>query len=353
MGSARVLSVVLEQYGWDARWAERFASEGPTGTVPGRIAADRGVRYDVVVAEGEVEATAAPPLVRAGRRDPLARPTTGDFVALDPSTRPWTVRAMLPRRTVLVRRAAGSMARPQLCGVNVDDVLIALGPGRDVHPPRLERWLTLVRDGGCRPLVVLTKADLLDEHGREERRRRVREVDPDVEALDVSAESGEGLETLRARVTGRTVALLGASGAGKSSLVNALVGAPVAEVGAMRREGDKGRHTTTRRELFALPTGGVLMDTPGLRELGLLEAEEGLEDTFDDIVELAAFCRFGDCGHGSEPGCAIRVAMVEGRLDAARFARWKALREESAGRRPVAHVRHRSPRSGRRRPSPR
>jgi ribosome biogenesis GTPase len=330
----------VERLGWDPEWARVFDARAPAGTDPARIVADWGVAYDVAGGGFEGSASAAPGTVRAARSDPLVRPTVGDFVALDRRAASWIVSAVLPRRTLFARRAAGDAPRAQPCAANVDIVLVACAFGYDLNARRIERYLALTHESGARPVVLLTKADVAGAEERAAGVAAVTAVAGGAPVLVASARTGEGLAGVRATFDGhRTVAVLGSSGVGKSTLVNALAGTAALATGPMRRGGGKGRHTTTHRELVVLASGGVVIDTPGMRELGLLDAETGLSDVFDDVTAHAARCRFADCTHAGEPGCAVRAAVDAGALDAARVDRHRALTRESRGQ--TAHERKR------------
>ncbi|HEY8088797.1 MAG TPA: ribosome small subunit-dependent GTPase A, partial [Polyangiaceae bacterium] len=229
------------------------------------------------------------------------------------------------------RKAAGLRDVEQVMAANVDVAFVATAADGDVNERRLERYLAVAHDGGVTPVVLLTKADACADVGREV--GRIRAVSGSADVVVVSATSGEGVSEVARRVgPGQLAAILGSSGVGKSTLVNALLGELRQRVGALRDDG-KGRHTTTRRELVRLPGGGLLIDMPGMRELGLLDAEEGLDEAFADVSGAAARCRFGDCRHAGEPGCAVQAALERGELSAERFESWKKLAGELRVRR--------------------
>ena len=329
----------LAQLGWDADWeaaARRAVAADsdqsvdrpthparPVDLVPGRvIRADRG-RALVQTRSG---------LVHAAVTDP--DPGAGDWTTGDWTTGDWVllagpeVRAVLARRTAVVRGAGRRDARAQLLAANVDVVLVVVELATGPNLARLDRLLTVALDSGAQPVVVLTKADLAPDADSE--RDEVAEAAPGVPVLLTSVLDGRGLDELRGRLgPGRTVALLGASGVGKSSLVNALAGAELMPVGRLRVDG-RGRHVTTARELVVLPGLGVLVDTPGLRGVQLWKSAVGLERTFADVEALAARCRFADCQHGAEPGCAVTAAVADGRLSARRLASYAQLQREMA-----------------------
>jgi ribosome biogenesis GTPase len=303
----------LAQYGWDDDWAARLA-ELPDGLTPGRVVRHDGAGLVVAGAGGVVAVPLGP------RLDP--EPVVGDWVALD---RDHPV-AVLPRRSLLRRRAAIGDGQQSLAA-NIDVVLLVCGVDRPVKPGRIQRSATLARDAGAVPVVVLTKSALTDD--ADALVEAVTEAQPDIDVVVASVNEGQGLDGLRARVEGRTVTLLGESGAGKSSIVNALLGHEAASTGRVRAGDAKGRHTTTTRELHLLPGGGVLVDTPGIRAVGLLDDVEAVTETFADVDDVAADCRFSDCRHEGEPGCEVAAAVSDGRLTEARLAGWRGLRDEA------------------------
>ncbi|HEX6421768.1 MAG TPA: ribosome small subunit-dependent GTPase A [Acidimicrobiales bacterium] len=236
--------------------------------------------------------------------------------------------AVLPRTSLLTRRSARGDT-PQRLAANVDAVLVVCGLDRPVRAGRVDRVITLARDAGAEPALVLAKADLADDPGG--RARAVSRAHPGVDVVATSVVDGRGLDRLRALVAGRTVVLVGESGAGKSTLTNTLVGHEVMATGGVRAADAKGRHTTTTREAHPLPGGGVLIDTPGLRSVGLWADREAVAAAFADVDDLAASSRFTDCGHGGEPGCAVQAALADGTLAPERFAGWQALEREAGG----------------------
>ncbi|MFG3704443.1 ribosome small subunit-dependent GTPase A [Micromonospora sp. NPDC047670] len=322
------MTIDLTALGWDADRAALLRRRSDHR--PGRVArVDRGV-CTVLCADGPVRATLGGAVLADAARDLTRLPCVGDWVLLGTwPDRNVTVEAVLPRRTALVRRTAGKDASGQVLAANLDAAAVV----EPVHPEpdigRIERLLSLAHESGARPLVVLTKADLAADP--EAVARQLAAVAPGVPVLAVSAEHGTGLEPLRAEVApGRTLGLLGPSGAGKSSLVNALAGAAVMPTQAIRRVDGKGRHTTTWRALVPVPGGGAVLDTPGVRAVGLLDGSAGLDRAFADIAELAAGCRYGDCGHDGEPGCAVREALESGELPVRRWESWRRLQREVA-----------------------
>ncbi|RIQ18299.1 ribosome small subunit-dependent GTPase A [Jiangella rhizosphaerae] len=278
---------------------------------------------------GAVRATYGGDVLRAVAADRMALPAVGDWAAV----RDWpddrvTLEAVLPRRTAIVRDSADRTSHGQVVAANVDVVAIVEHLDPDPDLGRIERLLVLAWGSGAQPVVVLTKPDLVpDPQGM---RDEVAEVAPGVEVLLVSALSGTGLDELGALLrNGRTLALVGPSGAGKSTLTNALAGMDLMPTGSVRARDGRGRHTTTHRELVVLPGRGVIVDTPGLRAVGLVADDAAVAGAFADVEALAARCRFRDCAHLAEPGCAVLLAVDDGELDADRLRRWRKLRREA------------------------
>jgi ribosome biogenesis GTPase len=307
----------LARLGWDDAWAHAAATLAEPGDVVGRVGrVDRG--WVTLLTAGEnVRARVA----LVGRnRDPLARPAVGDWAVV----RVEELVALLPRRSALVRGATdrgrdSSIAHgAQVVAANVDSVFLVHAIDSPLRARRLERELVVVHDSGAAPVVVMTKVDLVDDP--EVRLAPVRHTVGEVPVHAVSTVTGAGLDTLESVLTpGRTVALIGPSGAGKSTLINRLAGAELLPTAAVRESDQRGRHTTVARELVLLPSGAILVDTPGLRSVGLWDADQGFEEAFADIETLAAECRFDDCRHRSEPGCAVLAAVARGSLDRERL----------------------------------
>ncbi len=315
-GESAAETGVLTRLGWNDALAAAVARAGVADALAGRVArVDRGWAT-VMTATGT-------------NRTQLAghNVATGDWI-LEAHGK---VAALLPRKSAFVRGDAGEgrARRPQVVAANVDLVLVVQSLSNGPNLRRLERELVLAFESGATPIVVLSKADLADPAAATHAVAVAHSAADDVEIVVTSAVSGAGLERLRALAhDDRTVALIGASGVGKSRLVNALVGDSTQEIGAVRESDQRGRHTTTARELVALPGGGWLVDTPGLRSVALWDADEGLSRVFSDIEALAAECRFRDCSHGPEPDCAIRAAIERGVLDRARFEHYVRLDHE-------------------------
>lgn len=315
----------LITHGWNDRLESLHAAVGGDTCQPARvIRVDRG-RLVLAVSGGELAAVVSRRLAPGSEDGP---PTVGDWVAVDTSADTAVVRAILPRTSCLVRRAAGGERRAQLLAANIDLVLVVEGLDRGANPRRIERAAAVAWDSGATPVAVLTKADLAADPAAEV--AAVAAAVPFVDVVCTSAADGAGMNELRRRLApGVTAAMLGPSGAGKSTLANALLGSDRQAVAAVRRGDRKGRHTTTSRELLALPGGGCLIDTPGLRELGLWLTSEAVEGAFADVEALAAGCRFADCRHQGEPGCAVDEAVRSGALDAGRLVGYQRLRREA------------------------
>lgn len=317
----------LEDWGWDAGWAGAFGAEPMR--LPGRVVEEQRGAYRVMTPEGE-----RPARILGGLRHRSGKaelPAVGDWVSCEPLPGEKTVviRRVLPRRSKLSRKAAGEATEEQLIAANLDAVLVVTALDADFNPRRLERFLAVCRESGAEPVVLLNKldacADPLPYLGE------ARLVALDAPVVAVSARTGQGLENLAAWVRpGRTVGFIGTSGVGKSTLINRLLGDERFKTQETRGSDARGRHTTTHRQLVLLPGGGVLLDTPGMREMSPWEAEKGLGETFDEIERLAPSCRFRDCGHGAEPGCAVKKAVEEGALEPARLESWRKLKKEAA-----------------------
>jgi ribosome biogenesis GTPase len=322
---------VLDAIGFDAevaRWADRWvAADVSVGRV---VRVDRGV-VSVLTATGPHRATVGGGLLSRMATDPLEGPCTGDWAIL----RAWpdhrtTIEHLLPRRTAVVRAAAGKQSHDQVLCANLDVAAAVVA----LHPlpvmAKVERLVALAWESGARPLVVLTKEDLVTD--AEQVAEDVAASVPGVEVLVASTRTGRGSDRLHDVVAGRlTMALVGASGHGKSSLTNMLVGADVLTTRTIRDDG-RGRHTSVRRELVPLPGGGAVIDTPGLRGVGLVGEDRGLAQVFADVEAHAADCRFDDCAHNGEPGCAVARAVEQGGLSLRRLESWQHLQRELAWR---------------------
>lgn len=318
-----VLTPDLASLGWTDdldTWAD---SLGDGDLIRGRLArVDRG--FSLVFTGGDAILAAS----GSARAALGAVPATGDFAVItdDPEDGP-TVAALAERRTVLQRRAPGRVPEPQVLAANADAVFVMHGLDRPLNLRRLERQLVVAWDSGAEPVVVLTKADTVDDAERVVTEAAA--VAPGVDVVAISTVSGVGIDDIARHFDGhRSVALMGLSGIGKSSLVNALSAGRVQRTGEVRASDRRGRHTTVTRDLIPLPDGGLVIDAPGVREIGLWQAYSGLELAFPEIAEAAAECRFNDCEHEAEPGCEVRARLVDGSIPERRLEHWRDLRAE-------------------------
>nr|WP_245954375.1 ribosome small subunit-dependent GTPase A [Paenibacillus flagellatus] len=322
----------MNEWGWTAERERAFREVAEPGDGFGRVALEHTHLYRIYTERGDMLAEVAGRLRHQaqGRGD---YPAVGDWVVIryrEADNRA-VIHGILPRTSKFSRKVAGNVTDEQIVAANVDTVFLVNALNLDFNIRRLERYLILAWESGANPVVLLTKADLCEEAERREKVAEAEAAAMGVPVHVVSAAEGEGLAELAPYFgQGRTVALLGSSGVGKSTLVNALYGDAIMAVSGIREGDDKGRHTTTHRELVRLPGGGVLIDTPGMRELQLWHADEGLGQGFRDVEELAAHCRFGDCGHNREPGCAVQEALADGRLAADRYESYLKLQRELA-----------------------
>jgi ribosome biogenesis GTPase len=318
--------IALAELGFRPYFAHQFDRLGRPELVPARIAADGRGPHPLAgcrAALGELSGRLRYDL------DGASRPAVGDWVAVADGEGRAGIHHVLERQTVLRRRAADSDAITQVIAANVDCFGIVTSANRDFNPRRLERYVSAVWDSGAMPVVVLNKVDLVADPAP--LIEAIAAVAFGVPIVEVSALTGQGIDALRAHIgCGATVGLVGSSGVGKSSLINRLLGQEVQHVHAAREDDARGRHTTTRRELLVLPGGGVLIDTPGMRELGMVEDGGGVETTFADIAQVALSCRFGDCRHDTEPGCAVQEALASGEIDAQRWRSYQKLQREIA-----------------------
>lgn len=320
----------LADWGWDDRWAEAFAPFAASGLTPARVAIEFNHIYRLITAEGEINAQQAGRMLhRAGGRSELA--AVGDWVAVKVADGAGTIDAILPRRSKFSRKVAGGTTEEQVVAANIDTVFLMMGLDHDYNPRRLERYLVMSYESGATPVILLSKADMTDAVS--DRIAEVSAIAPGTPVHAISAKPRGGATPFGVEVIerylgqGRTGALLGSSGVGKSTLVNALSGTDMLKTREVRAHDSRGRHTTRHRQLIMLPGKGLLIDTPGMRELQLWVAETA-QESFEDIEALAAACHFGNCRHREEPRCAVKRAVEEGRLTTERLASFHKLDEE-------------------------
>jgi len=321
---------VLKRYGWSDSLQQQFASHAAAGLVPARVIVQQRGLFEVMTDRGELSATLAGKFAHTAQEGEY--PVAGDWVAIGvrPGESSATIRHVLPRTSAFVRRAAGPGApRAQIIAANVDVALLVASLNAEFNVRRIERYLAAAWESGADPVIVLTKADMCDDI--EALKAEVEAIAFGVPVHCVSAVSGQGLEALAAGLLPqKTAVLLGSSGVGKYTLVNMLSGQALMATKAIREDDARGRHTTTHRELILLPNGTLILDTPGMRELGLWDAGAGVSSAFADVDGLAALCRFHDCSHRTEPGCAVRAALANGTLDPGRWQAYGKLQRELA-----------------------
>jgi ribosome biogenesis GTPase len=316
----------IKDYGWDQHFEQEWNQICTEGMFQGRIVADYGQMLRVAVETGEL-------LVNRPIKKHIndMQPAVGDWVALEYSAeaQATTIRVVLKRKTKFSRAAAGIEVKEQIVAANVDTVFLMQSLNRDFNMRRLERYLIAAWESGAMPVIVLTKADCCNDVA--DKMSIVYNTAPGVEVHVISCITGEGIEEIRKYfLQGKTVALLGSSGVGKSTLLNTLAGKELLKTQEIREDDSRGRHTTTHRELLLLPEGGLILDTPGMRSLSLWEADAGMELLFGDVEELTKLCRFHDCKHQNEPGCTIREALGTGKLELKRWESWLKLQKELA-----------------------
>lgn len=320
--------MTLSSIGWNDFFEEAFSAFQGGSLIPARVALQHRNYYVLYSAIGELrgETTGKMQYMASGPQD---LPAVGDWVVVDPRPEEGgaTIVDILPRRTRFSRQAAGRKTEEQIVAANVDSVFIVSGLDNDFNVRRIERYLVLVSESGASPVVLLNKADVCEDP--QAARQAVASINPHAPIHILSALNNEGMGVIRDHLRdGSTGALLGSSGVGKTTIINRLLGTDERATAPVREADDRGRHTTSARELIPLPTGGLLIDTPGMRELQLWSAPGAMNEVFDDIEEIAENCRFRDCSHEVEPGCAVREALEQGMLDAGRFESYRKLLRE-------------------------
>ena len=318
----------LHVLGWNDFFERHWNSSERRGLTPGRVVEEQKETYRVVAEGGEMAAVVTGKLRHkaAGRS---GFPAVGDWVALDPvpTQNHALIHEVLPRRTKLSRRAAGIADAEQILVANVDVAFIVTSLNADFNVRRLERYLAAIWESGSQPVVLLSKADLCSDS--QSAADEILSMAPGVGVHALSAITGEGMDALTPYIgAGRTVVLLGSSGVGKSTIINALLGSETQKTLEVRRRDDRGRHATSYRRLFLMPSGGVLIDTPGMREFQLWDNGAGLGDGFEEIGQLSTGCRFRDCQHETEPGCAVLGAVENGTLDRSRIENYRKMKRE-------------------------
>jgi ribosome biogenesis GTPase len=324
-----IASAGLAALGWTSELATAHGPHAGQGREPARVVAEDRGSYHVATPRGEMRAAVSGRFRFEADQNPSAFPAVGDWVAVESGmTGETIIHALLPRRSSLVRQAAGRRTEAQVVGANLDVVFVVASLNADLNLRRLERYVAAAWESGAEPVVLLSKADLADDV--EATLVSVAGVAAGARVVVLSSFDGRGLDEVRALIgPGRTAAFVGSSGVGKSTLLNRLAGEERALVQTIRDDDARGRHTTTRRQLHLLPDGGLVLDTPGMRELALWDSE-GLGEAFTDIDAIVSRCRFSNCSHNGEPGCAIGAALADGSLAADRHASWRKLERETA-----------------------
>jgi ribosome biogenesis GTPase len=320
----------LHSMGWTPFFEQAFEPFQKEGFSAGRVALEHKNMYRIYTGEADLLAEVSGKLrhLASARED---YPAVGDWVVLSerPDEQRATIHAILPRKSKFSRKVAGSVTEEQIIAANVDTVFLVMAMNQDFNVRRMERYLVLAWESGAKPVIVLSKADLCENPA--ELLSELEAVAMGVPIYMISSTENRGIDQLAAYVCeGQTAALLGSSGVGKSTLINRMYGVDILETGAIRTDDDKGKHTTTHRELVVLPGGGLLIDTPGMRELQLWDASEGLSSSFQDIEDFAAACFYQDCKHQKEPNCAVKQALDDGSLDAERYNSFVKLQKELA-----------------------
>ncbi len=320
--------MTLDTFGWTVFFEAHFAPHREHGLIPGRVAIQHKDRYTFLTEQGELSGQVSGKF-RFDAKGMQSFPAVGDWVALETSSfdQPAIVHHVLERKSKFSRKVAGDRLDEQILAANIDITFLVMGLDGDYNLRRMERYLTVAWESGARPVIVLNKSDVCNS--LEECTQEVLSIAQGVDIIVMSAHQSEQIAPLRSLLTpGTTGVLLGSSGVGKSTITNVLLGKDHFKVSEVREHDSRGRHTTPHRELLILPTGGIIIDTPGLRELQLWGGDEGMHESFDDIEELASNCRFRNCRHEAEPNCAVKSAMENGSLDSGRYESYLKLQRE-------------------------
>lgn len=327
------MPVTLQDLGWNDSFQHAFNAVARPGWIPGRLIRETKINFTALLDGGEdLDVVVSGKLWHDAATD-AELPAVGDWVAIDPGEPgdEAVIRAILPRQSCFSRKAPGKSSAEQVLGTNVDIVAVVTEPGADFNPRRMERYFTLIRRSGAKPLILLNKVDLFTKEEVEEAAGVLRELSPECGIICISALHNKGIREFRKSLSrGKTVTIVGSSGVGKSTLVNTLLGDEWLWTGEVNEVTGKGRHTTVARELVLLKHGGLLIDNPGIREIQMWTDEQTLRESFADLTALAHECKFADCSHGRDAGCAIRKAVEEGRLDKERYLNFLNLEQEIA-----------------------
>lgn len=318
----------LELLGWNSFFEAYFTQHANSELVPGRISIQHKERYLIYAEAGEVNGQVSGKF-RFETNGIQDFPAVGDWVALElgDKQKPSIIHHVLERKSKFSRNVAGKKTDEQILAANIDIVFLVMGLDSDYNLRRIERYLTVAWESGARPIIILNKADKCDD--AESKKHEISEIATGVEIILMNAKAGIGVELLKEILKfGTTGVLLGSSGVGKSTITNYLLGADHAKIRDIHEADDRGRHVTSHRELLLLPCGGLIIDTPGLREIQLWGGDEGILESFDDIIELSANCRFRNCKHNAEPDCAVKKALKEGKLDLSRYESYLKLQKE-------------------------